>query len=164
MGKLDGGLRSLFRDYVPADWCTVETGMTAQGVPDSNFCAQGVEGWVEYKQTTGWAVTLRTEQIGWITRRCRAGGRVFIAVRRRTLGGARTEAADELWLCRGSYAPDLKLNGLREAPQDALLGRWTGGPSRWDWPAVREILTALPSDPSVRHLPPLPSMRLQSRG
>lgn len=112
------------------------------GVPDLNFCIDGVEGWVEMKQTDGWAVTLEPEQVSWLFRRHRNGGRVFVAVRRWHDGGPRRgPACDELWLLRGQYAPDLKTLGLKWAmTSPALLGRWCHGPARWDWDAVRSIL------------------------
>src|SRR3954453_14766207 len=99
---MDGGLRKLFRQYVqPCDWQSIETAMTGGGVPDSNYCMDGVEGWIEFKLTTHWIVPLRPEQIGWLLRGTRFGGRVFIAVRRQTKVGLRTATADELWLLHG---------------------------------------------------------------
>jgi hypothetical protein len=70
-------------------------------------------------------------QVGWIERRLRAGGRVFILVRR---------ARDELWLLPGRSARklstrELKLNSL------APLGKWEGGPRGWDWKKLAELLT-----------------------
>lgn len=156
----DDGLRALFNGHVPhpRDFQNVETGLTSLGVPDLNFCIEGVEGWIEMKATAHWAVTLRPNQIGWLLTRKRHGGQVFIAVRRRTEQGA-----DELYLCRGEYAEQLKLGGLRwalkqapdrlksagrgglkvgDTPRLPLLGVWTGGPTRgWDWGAVRRLLT-----------------------
>jgi hypothetical protein len=137
----DGNLRALFRTHLrgKCDMQAVETGLIAAGVPDLNYCVQGgFEGWVEMKQTDGYAVTLRPEQVGWISRRCRAGGRVLIAVRRWHDGGPRKgPPVDELWLLKGAYAPDLKTMGLQWAHTDnALLGQWSGGPARWDWSAV----------------------------
>lgn len=150
---IDGGLRPIFRDKlrVGFDWTSVETGGTGRGVPDSNFCAQlrndfvgggefvGVEGWVEYKQTTGWACTLRPEQIGWILRRTMHGGRVFVATRRRTDGGPRSPAADELFIHQGSVVRELRDTGLLGVPS---LYRQDGGPSVWNWDEVRRILTS----------------------
>lgn len=150
----DGGLRGLFRDNLPRfHWQSVETGMTGRGVPDSNFCAPpGIEGWVEFKQTEEWAVTLRPEQVGWLCRRARAGGRVFVAVRRWPAASRRREAADELWLLAGAAARELLDYGLPGGPRcpldasrlppGAFLSVWPGGPARWDWDAVAVTLTS----------------------
>jgi hypothetical protein len=127
----DGGLRAILK---PWHWTPIETAMTGAGVPDANCCWQGHEFWVEYKFTAGWAVTLRPEQVGWLLRRSRAGGNSFIAVRRTCAVGRGREAADELWLFRGSQARDLADGSLRSV---APLGYWVGpGPARWPWAEV----------------------------
>lgn len=138
MSRIDGGLRTLFRERLPFfDWQSVETGGTGSGVPDSNFCCRGVEGWVEYKLTDAWAVPLLPEQVAWHTRRARHGGRTFIAVRRNCVAGVRRPAADELWLFPGSLARELKSGGLKAAPP---LLCCAGGPLRWDWSEVARFL------------------------
>ena len=148
----DGGLRRLFQTNVtPGHLQPVETGLISTGVPDMNFCVDGAEGWVEMKQTDGWAVTLEPEQISWLCRRARNGGRVFVAVRRWHDGGPRKgRPVDELWLLRGEYAPDLRSMGLRwvgthEPLTGPLLGRWTGGPAHWNWFMVRLLLATTPA-------------------
>ena len=133
---MDGNLRQLLRYYLPdGDWVSIETGGTAGGVPDSNYCFPGgLEGWVEGKMSRGWKVPLRPAQIGWMARRSRRGGRCSILVRRINGGmdmcylvpGAR---AEELSHC------DLSLKGF-SCPV------WTGGPPRWDWEEIRRLLTA----------------------
>jgi len=140
MGKIDGGLRSLFRQNLPHfDWTSIETGGTGRGVPDSNYCYHGTEGWIEYKQTIGHAVTLMPEQIGWIARRCRAGGRVFIAVRQRAAAGPRREQRDILWLIPGCDAVIAKTGGLKnEAP---TWQQYHNGPTNWDWREIANHLT-----------------------
>lgn len=149
--SVDDGLRVIFRKHLPQfDWCTVESGTTGRGIPDSNYCARksknghsdGVEGWIEYKATSAWAVTLRPEQVGWIARRTRYGGRVYIAVRRRHTGGKRLGAAvDQLWLFKGVWAARAKQDGLRGAWTE-MAEVWHGGPTRWDWDAVARTLTS----------------------
>lgn len=131
--SVDDGLRVLFRKNIPrCHWQSVETGFTSRGVPDSNFCLDGFEGWVEFKSVRrGWIVPLRPEQIAWLITREKHGGRTFVAVRRRT------EGADELWIFRGKYARELRDYGLRH-PQELLTT--AGGPSRWDWEKVRYAL------------------------
>ena len=125
----DGSLRRLFKANLRGfDWLAVETSATMRGVPDANYCGWGAEGWVETKATQGWRVKVRPEQVGWAERRLRAGGRVFLAVRR---GGV------ELWLFTGWALRPLVTSRLDEV---AALGRWRGGPGRWNWAAVAAAL------------------------
>lgn len=131
--KIDGGLRPMFRDRFPEwHWTSIET-MTVNGVPDAEFCFDGVQGWCEYKFTSGWAIALRAEQIGWNARRARAGGRSFIVVRR-TNG-----PDDELYIFRGADAANLKATGIRGVTP---VLRSTGGPARWNWEMVSNVLLA----------------------
>ena len=136
MSKNDGGLRALFRRRLPHfHWTSVETPMTESGVPDLNFCAEGIDGWIECKRARHWEVSLRPAQIGWLMRRARAGGCAFVAVRRAL-------PSDELWLLRGAFAADLKKDGLPREParQHQLVGLWSGGPARWDWNQIARAL------------------------
>jgi hypothetical protein len=126
---MDGNLRQIFRKKLPQfHWQSIETGGTGRGIPDSNYCCSGEEGWVEFKKTSGWKVNIRPEQVGWLLRRSRAGGRTWLAVRRK---------GDQLWLVRGSQAEELLDRGLR----DFLAPSWEGGPARWDWEAINRLLT-----------------------
>lgn len=142
MTQIDGGLRSLFRERLRQGfhWQSIETGLTGLGVPDANFCCSGAEGWIEFKQTDAWAVTLRPEQAGWIYTRWRAGGRVLVAVRRQHSGGPRKgDPVDELWLWSGQWARELKRDGMLQpsSPHIAPIAVWSGGPGGWDWGDVR---------------------------
>lgn len=131
---VDGNLRSMFRTKIPGHWQSVETGSTGQGVPDSNYCVDRFEGWVEFKQTHGWSVRFKTGQVAWLMRRARAGGRGWVAIRRWP------EGIDELWLVPGGYAEILAQSGLRQVQ---LVSRvWTGGPRKWDWTEIRRHLTS----------------------
>ncbi len=138
MSKIDGGLRSEFRKHLPQfDWVSIESNTGVRGIPDSNYCRNGIEGWIEYKTTSGWAVTLAPEQIGWIARRVRCGGRVWIAVRRRHAGGPRLgPPVDELWLLPGELAVQARTGGLRPLSGHPRVASYAGGPSRWNWAAV----------------------------
>lgn len=139
---IDDGLRPLFRKHLPMFfWTSIETGGTSLGIPDSNYLSKdGVEGWVEFKWTDGWAVTLRDMQIGWLTRRARYNGRAWIAVRRhRRTPGPRTPAFDELYMVPGGLAAAAAAGGLRGLAGDALcLG--AGGPAGWDWRRAEALL------------------------
>jgi hypothetical protein len=135
----DGDLRAIFRRRLPSfDWLSIETALTEAGVPDSNFCCNGVEGFIEHKRTMGWTVPLRPAQVGWILRRTRAGGRVFIAVRRMSVS---RRPADELWLIHGWAAKEAKAGGLKKLPRLSLIGCWEGGPGAWPWDRVAAALT-----------------------
>lgn len=132
----DAGIRQLLRKHLPdGDWNSVETGATAGGVPDSNYCfSGGLEGWVEGKRTLAWKVTFRPLQIGWLSRRSRHGGRCFVMVRR--LNGG----LDQCYLFPGARAEEFDRQGC------TLKGwscpSWGGGPAAWDWEEIRRILTA----------------------
>jgi hypothetical protein len=124
----DGDLRTIFRRKLPQfDWCSLESPLTGRGIPDSNYCHDGCEGFVEFKKTEGWAVQLRSEQVGWIMRRWRHGGRVWVAVRRKSA---------ELWLVPGDRSIQLKCHGLKAVPAE----HWDGGPGAWDWERVAYLL------------------------
>jgi hypothetical protein len=132
---IDGGLRPMFRERLRHfHWNSIET-TTISGVPDAEACFEGSQFWIEYKFTTGWTVGLRPEQIGWALRRARAGGRSFIAVRRTAI--VREEKFDELYLFRGADAGRLAEGGLRAVEP---LERWSGGPARWNWERVSDLL------------------------
>lgn len=139
---IDGGLWQEVRKYLKPGWDfqRIETGLTGGGVPDVNFCCDGIEGWLELKWTPGWKPRIRPEQIGWAERRLRNGGRVLMLTWRRCEAGSRREAASELWVHSGWHMRTVLDEGLRVAPP---ILRETGGPSNWRWDHVGEaILTA----------------------
>lgn len=138
-GDPDDGLRKLFHDNIGRiHFQAMELGVVGVGVPDTNYCADGVDGWIEMKSTDAHAVELEAGQVGWILRRMRNGGRVFVATRRRHDGGPRKGlACDELWMHEGWDAAQLKAEGLLSCPP---ILQMEGGPSRWDWDHVRETL------------------------
>ena len=126
---MDGGLRKLFRKQLPElALSSIESGATDPGIPDSAYCA----GWVEFKAVDHWAVPLRPEQVAWMNRHARAGGRAFVAVRR---------ARDELWLIEGRHAGWLRAKGLKEVP---FVGIFSGGVSLWPWSMIKNILLSKP--------------------
>jgi len=138
--SIDGGLRQLFPKHIAGHWQSIESLGTGGGTPDVNFCTNGVEGWIEYKTTGGWRVSMRPLQPAWIERRVRNGGRVFIAVRARKEGGRKSR--DELWLIAPSAVRLLVTESLLDLPPDVVLCRFAGGPARWDWTAVANMLVA----------------------
>jgi hypothetical protein len=134
---IDGGLRGLFQRHLLGwHWQAIETGGTGRGVADLNGCCDGREVWLEMKQTSSWKVSsFYPEQVAWAERRARAGGRVLVAVRQ--TGRER----DDLWLLApGAARLLIDRTRLDKVPSDLLLGRWEGGPARWDWDGVCSCL------------------------
>lgn len=142
----DGDLRSLFRQRLPQfQWTSVETAGTASGVPDSEYCAQnGTQGWVEFKHTNIYYVNISPFQVAWLMRRCRYGGNAWIAVRR-TPQSKRDWGVDELWLMRGDQAEELLKKGLEGIYADC----WEGGPSKWNYQQIAELLSHKSNLPST---------------
>jgi hypothetical protein len=141
---IDGGLRKLFHQLKAGwHWQAVETGGTGLGIPDSNFCHRGIEGWCEYKLAEASAVGLRPEQYSWIDRRTRNGGRVFVAVRHQHQGGPRKgPPADSLYVVPGRLVEPLHRMGLDwvRATDEQGPRAWHGGPGSWDWDAIAATL------------------------
>lgn len=139
MSGVDGDLRHLFKKHIVGHWISLESGSTSGGIPDSSFCIDGSEGLIEYKQTHAWAVSFRPTQIPMILGRATTGGRIWIAVRR----WKRTDGADQLWMVHGRHVVHLARHGLGPTIPGAHC--WAGGPKRWDWRAVSELLCSRPS-------------------
>lgn len=136
----DHGLRKIFHGKISRmHFQAIELGVVGRGVPDTNFCGDGAEGWIEFKATESYSVDMMPEQVGWILQRMRNGGRVFVVTRRCHFGGPmRGAPVDELWMHEGWDAAELRAEGLEACPPVLHL---TGGPSRWDWAQVRSVLT-----------------------
>ena len=136
----DGGLRNLFRNQLKSwQWSTIEVGITAGGIPDSEFCSYlGVQGWIEFKFTKIYYVQIKPLQVAWLMQRCRYGGNAWIAVRR-TPSAKKYTKVDELWLMRGDQAKALCENGLEGVHADM----WEGGPSQWNFDEISKILQGI---------------------
>lgn len=130
---IDGGLSALIRANLKGwDLQRIESGLTGLGIPDLNYCHAGREGWVELKQTKGWVVGIRPDQVGWIERRVRHGGRVTVMVRQGGLG------RDCLWVLAPSSIRLLRdRERLDRLPSSLVLARLD---PPWDWEKVRQIL------------------------
>ncbi len=135
---VDGSLRKLFRDNLPeAQWTSIETGGTGLGIPDAEYCfTPGRQGWIEFKKTAATAVKIAPEQVSWLERRVRMGGRCFLIVRQQCPAGLRRARKDALFIYRGHQARAVLLNGLDTPPIDC----YEGGPARWNWPLIAERL------------------------
>jgi hypothetical protein len=134
---IDGGLRPIFRARLPHfHWQSIESHGTGRGTPDSNYCYDGAEGWVEFKATERSTVAhkIKPEQVAWIEKRLRAGGRVWIGIRETR----KIQKLDRLWVIHGSFMRDL----LEKRPMEECGGgrRYEEGPSRWKWDEIGAIL------------------------
>ena len=140
----DANLRTIFRSGLPTwHWQSIETWSTGQGVPDAEFCAPGgVSGWIENKKTSANVLSHppTPEQVAWLERRSRIGGRCFIAVRKQHGGGPRLgKPVDLLYIYRGDQARNLLAGGITAARAD---GCWEGGPRRWPWEEIARTLVS----------------------
>jgi len=136
--SVDGGLRQEFRKRLPDfHWTSIESGLTAAGIPDSNYCKDGVEGWVEFKLTSSFRVRIDPFQVAWHERRFRARGLTFLAVRYQHGGGPRKGAPiDSLYVYRGDRIRAVFREGLSVTPELVF----PGGPSAWRWSEVGQLL------------------------
>lgn len=138
---IDGGLGKEFQKHLPRfHWQRIESGLTGLGIPDLNGCKNGIEFWIENKCVrVGHKIKFQPGQVGWIERRRRNGGKVFIAVRYQIPGGPRRgPAIDDIRLFSGNdvRALDTDPRGVRPL----LSGQ--GGPSNWPWGLVESYLTS----------------------
>jgi hypothetical protein len=120
------------------DLCRVEN-MVQAGTPDVNYCYNGVEGWIELKHADKPPARdstpvfpdgkgLRDEQVIWIHKRARAGGRVWILAR----------CGESIFLVNGAYA---KVFNTMTYPQ--LIEHcswWTAKKRGVDWEGLVDIL------------------------
>jgi hypothetical protein len=88
------------------------------------------------KKAAGWRVKVSPEQVAWAERRLRHGGRVLVAVRKRT----------DLWIFSGWQLRQLKDERLDKVPGHAHAG----GPSAWDWYRIAASLLEAPLYPDLR--------------
>lgn len=117
----------------------MESPLTGSGIPDSEYCFPGgLQGWVEFKKANSNKVPhVRPGQIAWLERRCRYGGRAFVAVR--LVVEKQNVSTDRLLLFTGMAARFL-LEGILEVPKEFCRGEWSGGPGAWDWESVEKAL------------------------
>lgn len=73
-----GSFKNALSQREGCHYTRIETGGTGLGIPDVNVCDNGAEYWVELKVVKGRRVQLSPPQVGWITKRCVSGGRVYI--------------------------------------------------------------------------------------
>jgi hypothetical protein len=133
----DDGLRPLILKHLPVlagsvpHWVPIESALTGTGIADLYGRWRGHAVWCECKATSAWALRTLTEfQVGFALTEIRAGGRCVVATRRRSAGGPRSPAVDELWLHDGAGAAALMAGGLKNYPPVHVSA---GGPKNWDW-------------------------------
>jgi hypothetical protein len=140
----------------------LETGCVGAGVPDSHYIFQGgISGFIEYKRTKAFSIKFQPEQVAWIDRYTRYGGRVWIAVRQMRVEGPRTTPQDNLFMITGDNIKTLSRQGLRgfitkrdmeilERPNQTIIWHnvdmtvmakaWSGGPRFWNWEDIEKLL------------------------
>ena len=119
MSRSDDGLRPIAVKMMKGPhWQPIETGSTGSGVPDLNGCWDGVEVWLELKAVrAGIKVkSLTAFQIGWIWKRVKRGGNVWIAVRVHKERSVRIEPTDHIQVYHGSAVNLLAQYGIEARP------------------------------------------------
>lgn len=138
---IDGGLRKEFKNRLPLfHWQAIESGLTGQGILDSNFCYQSIEGWIEFKKTDKNLITLEPEQVGWIANRIRHGGLVKVAVR------VQQHGLEHLLIFDGSMVYDMKSRSISENFH-AVQCSYQGPPRSWNWNDIAVAITTKGSTP-----------------
>lgn len=117
----------------------IESGLTAGGIPDVNYCLLGCEGWIELKhgEPVARAATvvfrsqrgLDSDQIQWLRWRRQCGGRAFIL----------TQVGKWVFLIDGKLAGKFNLSTMEELLAMSIWRR-SGGIRAADWEALAEVL------------------------
>jgi hypothetical protein len=103
-------------------WERIEN-LVGSGRPDVNGCHGGVTVDIENKVYDGNKLKFRISQPPWITKRCLAGGRVFVLARKK----------DTFYLYHGARVNELVAFGIKTEPLLVM-------PMPWDWPKMLEII------------------------
>lgn len=76
-------LRKYLSPLINGHVCQIESHATAVGIPDTNYCIKGVEGWIELKfARDNNKVKVRPLQWNWFRKRLKAGHtRLFLMLR-----------------------------------------------------------------------------------
>lgn len=114
----------------------IESSVT-QGIPDVNYCINGVEGWLELKsweKAIGrgdfYVPKLRPQQCAWLHRRSSAGGRALLLCR----------VSGSILAFDGLVAPVL-LDVISWEAARNVASLWLLKDDEPYWPRVRELLT-----------------------
>jgi hypothetical protein len=119
------------------DWMRLEN-LVGTGMPDINGCLNGVEIWVETKLCKGNRITFEKFQPGWIMKRVRHGGRVFIFARHKDTyllwhGFPEEWQRDNTQLSDGGLSVD-----YRDATPVLVMDK------PWDWKLLLDVLFKRP--------------------
>jgi hypothetical protein len=141
-GKPDAGLRAIIRQHLRhiGQWVSIETGLTEQGVPDTNVITRaaggGRECWIECKRAEAWAVKFKPAQVGWLYTRWRYGGNAFVFTRRLP-PPKRQLQFDDLYITSAEHVRELSQHGLQRVPHLLIA---EGGPGQWPWEEIEGVL------------------------
>ena len=123
-------------------WQRIEN-TTGVGVPDINFCLDGVEVWVEDKWTPSkkgarFSHPLTPSQCGWILKRVHSGGSAWVLARR----------VDTFRLWHGSWAKEIVDQGWNAPGSCITMGR------PWAWVELIDTMLTEPCTKPVSILVP----------
>lgn len=145
--SIDGGLRNIFKKYLPqVHWQGIELGGFGDGVPDTNGCYKGQDFWIEFKkEKSPGKIKWRPTQIGWIKDRVRHGGLVRIVIK------YEHESVPQLTMFDGSALFEWEGNyNDFGSNMGRCLGIWIGGERDWNWNDI--LLTTITRLPGAEQL------------
>jgi hypothetical protein len=98
------------RNLTDVHWARIES-WSKQGIADVNGCHLGREFWMELKVTNAIKIKFKDYQPPWILKRARAGGIIWVCVRRKDTirlywGGRVRELIDLGWKLEPDYSWD----------------------------------------------------------
>tara|TARA_R110000765_G_scaffold19517_6_gene51134 strand:+ start:3553 stop:3969 length:417 start_codon:yes stop_codon:yes gene_type:complete len=130
MARDEKGFKKLFVGHLGTDvhYQHIETGSVGTGIPDTNFCHEGREQWIEFKVVVGKQVGLMPTQVAWIWKRTKAGGHVWVIARDK-YDGVRKGKGDTIYMWPGAEVREVKEHGV-DHPAHGIYHK------PFDWPTI----------------------------
>jgi len=130
-------LRKLLSDHIPGQWTAIDSHTTMRGIPDTEYCFDSHQTWIELKIIKGNKLRepLKRSQAAWINKRREEGRASFIIASHRHDGGPRLgKPIDHLYIWNHWYDQFLMRS---EDVTDKFLGRFS---KPYNWKFIHSFL------------------------